>query len=62
MSFIDYLTELRMKEAKKLISEGRMKVRDVGAAVGYPNTKYFIRLFKKATGETPTQYRDHNLR
>lgn len=55
-SFIDYLTEIRLNEAKRLLQSGRYKVREIAFHVGYNDEKYFNRLFKKHTGCTPTEY------
>lgn len=57
MNFIDYLTQVRMESAKKLLRETSMKINDVASAVGYQHS-YFNRIFKKQEGSTPSQYRD----
>lgn len=57
LSFIDYLTDVRIKKAMKLLEETDLKVQDIGSEVGYFNSNYFIRLFKKKTGRTPGEYR-----
>ncbi|MCG7380164.1 AraC family transcriptional regulator [Paenibacillus sp. ACRSA] len=57
MNFIDYLTQVRMETAKKLLRETSMKINDVASAVGYQHS-YFNRIFKKQEGSTPSQYRD----
>ncbi|PNV62048.1 hypothetical protein C0033_10365 [Clostridium sp. chh4-2] len=56
-NFVNYLTGLRMKEGKRLLLETRMTIREIGISVGYNNTSFFIRSFKKAEGITPTEYR-----
>lgn len=58
-SFSEYLTERRMILAQKLLRESRLKVHEIGERCGYPNTKYFMSQFRKATGQTPSQYRQH---
>ncbi|MBR3932920.1 MAG: helix-turn-helix transcriptional regulator [Clostridia bacterium] len=58
MTFIGYVLELKLKEAKRLLEETPgIKVKDVAAHLGYTNTISFIRLFKKKTGLTPGEYR-----
>ncbi|WP_145409239.1 AraC family transcriptional regulator [Paenibacillus xylanexedens] len=57
MNFIDYLTQVRMENAKKLLRETSMRINDVASAVGYQHS-YFNRIFKKQEGSTPSQYRD----
>ncbi|HCM27012.1 MAG: DNA-binding response regulator [Treponema sp. GWB1_62_6] len=55
-TFIDYLTELRVAKAEKLIRETRMTMKEVSHAVGYQDPNYFTKIFKKATGLPPTMY------
>ena len=56
-SIIDYLLEQRIEEAKKLLLEGAVSLRQIAEAVGFPDYNYFARTFKKRTGYTPIQYR-----
>jgi two-component system response regulator YesN len=53
-NFVDYLTELRMERAEKLILEGRMNIKEVAFAVGYQDPNYFSKIFRKITGVLPT--------
>jgi two-component system response regulator YesN len=55
-NFVDYLTELRVDRAEKLIRESRMNIKEVAYAVGYQDPNYFSKIFKKVTGLLPTQY------
>lgn len=54
----DYLTEIRLAEAKRLLVETSLKTYEVALCSGYQDEKYFSRLFKKRTGLTPTEYRN----
>jgi len=56
-SIIDYLLEVRMTEAKKLLAEGAASLSAVSDAVGFDDYNYFSRVFKKRTGYTPSEYR-----
>lgn len=58
-NFIDYLMELRMNKAKELLSGSGEKIRRIAEMVGYSNVNSFVRIFKKITGRTPTEYREH---
>nr|WP_255570441.1 AraC family transcriptional regulator [Cohnella sp. CFH 77786] len=58
-TILDYLTALRIGKAKELLLDPGMKLSDVSPRVGYQDAKYFSRLFKQWTGQTPTQYRDN---
>lgn len=57
MSYKEYLTKLRMEEAKRLLTEEYISVADICQRVGYASASYFIKLFQKYTGMTPTRYR-----
>lgn len=54
----DYLTEIRLGEAKRLLATTSLKTYEVAVRAGYADEKYFSRLFKKRTGLTPTEYRN----
>lgn len=54
----DYIADKRLEEAKRLIAEGDMKMKDISAAVGFFSSSYFTRFFKKASGMTPVQYQE----
>jgi len=53
----DYVTELRLNEAKRLMAEpNELTLRDIAERVGYNNAAYFSRLFKKQVGFAPVVY------
>ena len=56
-NFVTYLKELRMEEAKRLLSETDLKVNEVSAKVGYDNEKHFMKSFKAMVGVSPSEYR-----
>ena len=58
-----YLALLRVKHAKRLlVSRPDLRVREVGALVGYRDPTAFTRLFKRQAGEPPQRYRQEQLR
>jgi len=57
MNFSSYLNEYRIEKAKAMIENSRVNVKEVGRACGYTDPNYFSRVFKKLTGQTPTEYR-----
>jgi two-component system response regulator YesN len=57
-NFIDYIIEIRINASKEMLLGKDMKVNEIAEAVGYMNTRSFLRTFKKYTGMTPTEYRD----
>ncbi|MBQ8339063.1 MAG: helix-turn-helix domain-containing protein [Clostridia bacterium] len=61
-SIIDHLLEMRVAEAKALLLEGELSLREIADRVGFGDSNYFSRIFKKRTGYTPLQYRKHTLR
>lgn len=55
---LQYLTSIRMNEAKKLLSETSMPVREIASIVGYENPLYFSRVFSQAVGVPPSRYKE----
>lgn len=52
-----YLMEIRINKAKDLLDKTSMSVEQISREVGYPNPKYFFRMFKQATTFAPIEYR-----
>lgn len=57
LSFIDYLTNIRIKKAMYIMEDPTVKIYDVAELVGYSNQHYFCRAFKKEVGVSPTEYK-----
>ena len=57
VSLSAYLTKIRVQSAAHLLLNGQMQVSDIAASVGIADPNYFVKLFKKEFGETPTAYR-----
>lgn len=57
MTPIDYVHTLRLEEAKQLLEAGDDPVEGVAEAVGYEDSAFFGRLFRRQVGLTPLQYR-----
>lgn len=55
-SFVEYLTELRVEEAERLIRQTRLSIKQIALSVGYQDPNYFGKVFRKATGMPPTMY------
>ena len=53
----DYITQVRMEEARRLLRTTSMPVGEVAYASGYYNVAYFSKVFRIHNGETPAQYR-----
>lgn len=57
----EYIIEMKMNEAKKMLASTTMKIMDISEDLGYENAQYFSYSFKKYLGETPQQYRNKFL-
>ncbi len=55
----NYLTEIRLEQSARLLTETNMKLYDISRAVGYTDTNYYSKLFKKHYHLTPAEYRKH---
>jgi two-component system response regulator YesN len=56
ISYLKYLTKLRVEKAKALL-EGGVTTQEISEIVGYYHARHFTKVFKKQTGMTPGQYR-----
>lgn len=57
-NFTAYLTAFRIHEARRLLREKNVSVREVSMLVGYYDANYFAKVFKRITGMNPSEYRD----
>ena len=57
VSFVQYLTNVRIEKAKELLKNTDLKTYEIAERIGIPEPTYFSFLFKKKTGETPSRYR-----
>jgi transcriptional regulator GlxA family with amidase domain len=57
VAIIDYVQNLRLEEAKRLLESSDEPVDEIGFAVGYEDPSFFRRLFKRRTGTSPGRYR-----
>ncbi|MBO5060996.1 MAG: helix-turn-helix transcriptional regulator [Clostridia bacterium] len=59
---LEYVQSLRIQDAKtKLPILQNMSIEEIGRSVGYENTSYFIKIFKKIVGVTPHTYRNEHI-
>ena len=57
-----YVMELRIEEAKKLLLSTNLKIYEIADQVGFAESKYFVTKFGEITGENPSEYRKKNKR
>lgn len=61
-NFVDYVAEKRVQKAQELLKGTALKTYEIAQGVGYPDQRYFSQIFKKATGFTPSEYRQQRER
>jgi len=58
ISIIDYIYQVRIIQAKKMIKETNLKISDIAQKVGFTDSNAFIRIFKRLEGITPGAFKD----
>lgn len=59
-TLFDYLTRLRMEKARELLTDGRLKISAAARAVGYENSNYFAKAFRRYFGFLPSEVTSRN--
>jgi len=54
----EYITDCRVRLAKDLLSDPRNRIQDISESAGFASVQYFYRVFKKAAGVTPQEWRE----
>lgn len=60
-TFLEYLTKVRIDQAKKLLQNLSLRIYDICEMVGYDSPKHFCKVFKDITGSTPKDYRKQSM-
>lgn len=60
MTFVEYLTAVRMREAEALLSRTDLKVYEIAERVGFRDAHYFSLTFRKQTGNSPSEFREQS--
>ena len=55
--FVDYITEQRIEESKRLLLNTSLRMSEIAERVGYSDLAYFSNNFKRATGLSPSEFR-----
>lgn len=53
---VDYVVKKRMEEGKELLEKGEMKIKEIAGWLGYEDSLYFSKVFKRVTGMSPREY------
>ena len=56
-NFIEPLTEIRLKNARELLQDSQLSIKEICAQSGYSDPNYFSRIFKKQTDMTPSEFK-----
>ncbi|MEH7076856.1 helix-turn-helix domain-containing protein [Neobacillus drentensis] len=60
-SFTEVLASLRMKEAKRLLTNTNKSIKEISILIGYQNSNYFSKMFKELVGSSPREFRMKNM-
>lgn len=55
-NFSNYLMEVRIQKACRMIQNGEVKIQELAPLTGFENTSHFSKVFKSQVGMTPTEY------
>lgn len=55
-TIINYINRLKIKEAKKMLREGKYNLTQISSAVGFSSIHYFSRIFKQQENQSPSSY------
>lgn len=58
VGFNEYITNLRIEKAKKLLSHTNRRISDISAECGFRSASYFNSVFRKVTGMSPGEFRN----
>lgn len=61
VTFIDYLTRVRIEESKKSLQYTRLSLKEIAYQIGYNDPNYFSRVFKKVEGVSPKAFRKQHF-
>ncbi|MBS4007248.1 MAG: PocR ligand-binding domain-containing protein [Clostridium sp.] len=59
MTIMNYLTQVRIEEAKKLLRNPRFQIEEIAQKLGFNDASYFSKVFRRNEGMSPSQFRQH---
>lgn len=57
MTIMNYVTKVRMEEAKRLLRNPRYQIDEIAQKLGYHDASYFSKVFRRSEGMSPSQFR-----
>ncbi|UFJ39541.1 response regulator [Brevibacillus humidisoli] len=57
-TFVEYVTRQRIERAQSMLVMSSKNISEISRAVGYPDRRYFSKVFQKCVGITPSEYRE----
>ena len=60
VSVVEQITRTRLSKSQEMLKKTNMKIQDIAAASGFQSARYYINVFRKQTGMSPTEYREQN--
>ncbi|WP_253298057.1 response regulator [Paenibacillus sp. MSJ-34] len=58
-NYIDFVTDLKINRALSYLEESNMKINEIASELGYSDSRYFSKLFRRIVGLTPSEYRNN---
>jgi AraC-like DNA-binding protein/ligand-binding sensor protein len=59
LNFTDYLGRVRVEKAKNLLLNPNLRISEIAYDSGFQSLTHFNRIFRRLTGQSPTEYRNH---
>jgi len=59
LNFTDYVSRVRIEKARNLLLNPNLRISEIAYEVGFQSLTHFNRVFKRISGESPTEYRAH---
>lgn len=59
-SLVSFINKVRIHSSKALLANFGVSIKEIAYSCGFPDEKYYMRIFKKYEGITPSQYRNNN--
>ena len=59
-TFVEYLTELRLEQAKTMLRYSNKRIHEIAVEVGFADSRHFSRTFRRYCGLRPTEYRENH--